>query len=267
MLPLLRQLSDGQQKSFVKLLDDLTNDLQLTPNDVAETLESGQSRFENRVGSKVLAEKPARIDAQFLMQYPPFAEFRTNARQDEATGAPASGQSAMTPLEQIEAGARAAREALEGEVLARVRDCSDGFFEQLVIDLLVKMGYGGSRRDAGTRVGRSGDGGIDGIINEDILGLGTIYIQAKRWNSNSVGRPDMQQFVGALQGKHATNGVFITVGSFNENATRYVHEIGVRVVLIDGTRLAKLMVEHGVGVTTSNSVELKRLDSDYFLED
>jgi len=141
--------------------------------------------------------------------------------------------------------------------------CSPAFFERLVVELLVQMGYGGSRRDAARAVGQTGDGGIDGIIDEDRLGLDTIYIQAKRWKE-SVGRPEIQKFVGALLGKHAKKGIFITTSSFSAEATKYVSEIDAKVILIDGKRLAEFMIDYNVGVTEVTSYQLKRIDSDYF---
>lgn len=141
--------------------------------------------------------------------------------------------------------------------------CSPTFFEQVVVDLLVKMGYGGSRIDAGQAVGRSGDGGIDGIINEDRLGLDVIYIQAKRWEG-TVGRPEIQKFVGALQGRRAKKGIFITTSSFTTDAMSYAGIVENKVVLLDGGTLAKLMIDFNVGITPVRAYEVKRIDSDYF---
>ena len=149
--------------------------------------------------------------------------------------------------------------------LTKLRECSPAFFEQVVVDLLVAMGYGGSRRDAGQAVGRAGDGGIDGIIKEDRLGLDGIYVQAKRWEA-SVGRPTVQAFAGSLEGHRARKGVLITTSELTGDARDYVTRIEKRIVLISGAELADLMVEHGVGVTEVRSYALKRLDSDYFEE-
>jgi restriction system protein len=157
------------------------------------------------------------------------------------------------------------RSALEGEVLETVKGCNAAFFEQLVVDLLVRMGYGGSRADAGEAVGKSGDGGIDGVIKEDRLGLDAVYIQAKKWEG-SVGRPELQKFAGALQGARARKGVMITTGTFSREAREYVSQIDTKIVLIDGQHLASLMVDFNLGVSTFQSFELKRLDSDYFEE-
>jgi restriction system protein len=147
-----------------------------------------------------------------------------------------------------------------------VKAASPSFFERLVVELLVRMGYGGSLRDAGAAVGRSGDGGIDGIIKEDRLGLDLIYVQAKRWDG-TVGRPEIQKFAGALQGHRARKGVFITTSAFSADASDYVSRIDSKIVLIDGATLAKLMIDHDVGVSTTRSYELKRIDLDYFAEE
>ncbi len=171
-----------------------------------------------------------------------------------------------TPEEALDSAYERLREELEAELLDAVKAATPSFFERLVIDLLVRMGYGGSLRDAGHAVGRSGDGGIDGIIKEDRLGLDAIYIQAKRWEG-TVGRPDIQKFAGAPQGHRARKGVFITTSGFSADALDYVSRIDSKIVLIDGAELAKLMIDHGVGVSTTRSYELKRLDLDYFAEE
>jgi restriction system protein len=158
------------------------------------------------------------------------------------------------------------RNALADELLQQVMEMTDRFFERLVVDLLVAMGYGGSIEDAGKAVGRSGDGGIDGVIKEDKLGLDTIVIQAKRWKANSVGRPDIQSFAGSMEAFRANKGVFITTSTFSQPALDYVSQIQRKIVLIDGPTLANLMIDHGIGVSTYRSFELKRLDSDYFQE-
>ena len=170
---------------------------------------------------------------------------------------------AVTPEEAIESAYQGLRDQLAQELLDVVLKCSPTFFEQLVVDLLVKMGYGGSRRDAGERIGRSGDGGIDGIIKEDRLGLDTLFIQAKRWQG-SVGRPEVQKFVGALQGQRARKGVFITTSTYTADAVDYVARIDTKVILIDGKALSNLMVDFDVGVSASATYVVKRIDSDYF---
>jgi restriction system protein len=171
-----------------------------------------------------------------------------------------------TPEEQMQRGYEQLEKALSSDLLDQVRAASPAFFERLVIEVLVKMGYGGSLADAGKAVGKSGDEGIDGIIKEDRLGLDVIYLQAKRWQ-NTVGRPDIQQFAGALQGQRARKGVFITTSSFSAEARQYAANIETRIVLVDGSELARLMIAHGVGVTPVAVYELKRVDSDYFTEE
>jgi restriction system protein len=172
-----------------------------------------------------------------------------------------------TPEEAIDAAYRELRAALAEEVLGRVLDKPADFFEAVVLDVLLAMGYGGSREDAAQRLGRTGDQGLDGVIYEDRLGLDMIYVQAKRWTDHPVRRPDVQAFVGALQGARASKGVFITTSRFTEDAADYVTRVQPRVVLIDGRRLADLMIEYGVGVSRFRSYELKRVDEDYFVDE
>ena len=172
----------------------------------------------------------------------------------------------QTPEEEIEAAYQRIRNELADEIVQQIMSCSPSFFERLVVDLLVRMGYGGTRKDAGQAVGKSGDGGIDGIIKEDRLGLGVIYLQAKRWEG-PVGRPEIQKFVGALQGQRARRGIFITTSSFTREALQYTSMIENKVVLIDGEMLAQLMIDHGVGVSSVASYEIKRVDTDYFAEE
>ncbi len=172
----------------------------------------------------------------------------------------------MTPQEQIEFGYQQVRIELAADLLTRIKACPPDFFERLVIDLLLTMGYGGSLQDAGKAVGTSGDGGIDGIIKEDRLGLDAIYIQAKRWES-VVGRPEVQKFAGALQGQRARKGIFITTSSFTKEAEAYVVSIDSKIVLLGGEELAALMIDHNVGVNQIASYEIKRIDTNYFTEE
>jgi len=187
---------------------------------------------------------------------------RTASGQEEPL-LPPGAESSETPQELIERAAATLRADLATELLERVRGISPEFFERLVIDLLLAMGYGGSRADAGRAVGRSGDGGIDGIINEDRLGLDAVYVQAKRWE-HPVGRPEVQMFAGSLEGNRAMKGVFLTTSTFTEGARTYAGSIGKRIVLIDGDRLADLMIDHNVGVATVARRELKKIDDSYF---
>jgi restriction system protein len=203
-----------------------------------------------------------------LEQFPEFQEFRAtaNKNKDEVKSSVSIATSEQTPEEALEFAHQSIRQSLAQELLSRILSCSPRFFEDLVVELLVAMGYGGSRRDAGERVGQSGDGGIDGIIKEDRLGLDTIYIQAKRWQGN-VGRPEIQKFVGALQGQRARKGVFITTSAFTADAIDYASRIDTKVVLIDGQHLANLMMDFDVGVSVAATYAVKRIDSDYFEEE
>jgi restriction system protein len=294
MLPLLRFAADDNDHTTREAVEVLATEFQLTPTERNELLPSGQQAiFNNRVGwansylkkagllesprrgalcitargKQVLGDTPSRIDIKYLERFPEFIEFRDASRNNRETTATESVPVAteQTPEETIELAHQSLRLSLAQDILGRILSCSPTFFERLVVELLVKMGYGGSRRDAGERVGQSGDGGIDGIIKEDRLGLDTIYIQAKRWQG-SVGRPEIQKFVGALQGQRAKKGVFITTSSYTAEATDYVSRIDTKVVLIDGQHLANLMIDFDVGVSVSASYIVKRIDSDYFEE-
>jgi restriction system protein len=291
MLPLLRYLGNGEERSMSEAIEAVSNEFDLTPQERLQLLPSGTSTIiGNRVawartymkkagllespkrgvvritkrGSEVLKTKPLRVDVKFLDQYPEFIEFRT-IRHDNAPPRELTAITA-TPEEALEEAYDRLRRGLESELLQRVMGASPAFFERLVIDLLVKMGYGGSFRDAGQAIGKSGDGGIDGIIKEDRLGLDVIYIQAKRWEG-SVGRPEIQKFAGALQGHRARKGVFMTTSTFSKDAYEFVERIDSKIVLIDGAKLARFMVDSGVGVSLETSYEVQRVDSDYFTED
>ena len=293
MLPFLRFLSDGQEHSLRDTEEALAQHFDLNPSERAELLPSGQQGvFKNRLGwtrtymkkagllaspkrgvfrvtdrgLQTLAANPPRIDARYLEQFPEFMAFREASRPaNVVTDVPESMPSRATPEESIEAAHQGLRVQLGQELLARILACSPSFFEQLVVELLVKMGYGGSRRDAGERIGQTGDGGIDGIIKEDRLGLDTIFIQAKRWQG-TVGRPEIQKFVGALQGQRAKKGVFITTSGYTAEASDYVSRIDTKVVLIDGQQLSGLMIDFDVGVSVAAAYLVKRVDSDYFEE-
>jgi restriction system protein len=216
-------------------------------------------------GQDLLKTKPVRVDGALLRKYPEFLEFV----RPKSEVAPESGQTsvseAATPLEVLEAGHERLRSQLADEILQAIRAMSPAFFERLVVQVIVAMGYGGSLKDAGQAVGKSGDGGVDGIIKEDRLGLDQIYIQAKRW-SNVVGRPEIQSFAGSLEGHRSRKGVFITTSEFSRDARDYVTRIEKRIVLIDGEELAGLMIDFGVGVTDVATYRVKKLDPDYFEE-
>ena len=231
-----------------------------------DTPQRGHFRITER-GIETLKQAPERITIGFLQRFPEFAEFRSPTRKPKTTQVePASGDEEQTPEETLEAAHLRMRADLAAELLVRVKGSSPRFFEQLVVELLLKMGYGGSRAEAGEAVGAAGDEGIDGVINEDRLGLDTIYLQAKRWQG-TVGRPEIHKFVGALHGKRARKGVFITTGSFSADAREYVASIESKIVLIDGQQLADFMIDFNVGVDSVISYEIKKIVSDYFDEE
>jgi restriction system protein len=292
MLPLLKFASDGNEHSLCDATEDLAEKFRLTEEERKELLPSGaQFTFSNRVawariymnkaallestrrgyfritprGREVLAKNPTQLNVKFLEQFPEFVEFRTKRSETRETPDTMETETLQTPGELLESAYQKLREDLSEELLKIIKECSPAFFERLVIDLLVKMGYGGSRKDACRAIGRSGDEGIDGIINEDRLGLDVIYIQAKRWQT-TVGRPDIQKFAGALQGHRAKKGIFITTSAFSQDAEEYVAKIDSKIVLIDGEQLSQLMIDHNVGVAPVTSYETKRIDSDYFIE-
>ncbi|HVB73566.1 MAG TPA: restriction endonuclease [Ktedonobacteraceae bacterium] len=232
-----------------------------------ETTKRGFFQITQR-GMDVLQLNPTRIDLKFLSQYPEYIEFRRTSKKDRNGAGEIETEilSQRTPEELFEESYNSIRQELAQELIAQVKKASPAFFESLVVDLLVKMGYGGSRKDAGEAVGKSGDEGIDGIIKEDRLGLDAIYIQAKRWDERTVGSPDIQQFVGALYGKRAKKGIFITTSNFSPAAHQYVNNIDNKVVLIDGKQLAQLMIDFNVGVSRISTYEIKKIDTDYFTE-
>jgi restriction system protein len=294
MLPLLRVAADGEEHSLAEARTALSAEFKLTDAEQEELLPSGrQTKFSNRVawaksymqqarllessrrghfrilsrGSDVLKAAPPRIDIKFLEQYPEFVVFRTPVDQAQELAPQPSAQETETetetPEEALEAAHLKMRAGLAAELLERVKAGSSQFFERLVVELLLKMGYGGSRKDAGQAIGKSGDEGIDGVISEDRLGLDIVYLQAKKWDG-TVGRPEIQKFVGALHGKRAKKGVFITTGVFSAEAIGYVDHIDPKVVLIDGRRLAELMIDFDLGVNAIATYQMKRVDSDYF---
>ena len=218
-------------------------------------------------GEKVLKSPPSSINLKFLEQFSGYVAFKDKQDQSDAQPALIAKETQYeTPEELIESGANFIRVALADELIQRIKACSPMFFERLVVELLVKMGYGGTRQDAGRAIGRSGDEGIDGVIHEDRLGLDVIYLQAKRWEG-VVGRPEIQKFVGALQGQRAKKGVFITTSDFTKEAVEYVRNIDNKVVLINGALLSNLMIDHNVGVSLAATYEIKKIDLDYFLEE
>jgi restriction system protein len=223
-------------------------------------------------GKALLATQPERIDVETLKTFPAFKEFYgqsgTEVKPDQVDAAVAAKNSDATPEEQIDAAHAVVTAALKADLLQRVLEQSPAFFERLIVELLVAMGYGGSHEDAARQLGKSGDGGIDGIIDEDRLGLDRIYVQAKRYaTTSSVGRPEVQGFVGSLVGLGANKGVFVTTAGFSKQAVDYARGLQQRVILIDGFRLTELMTEFGVGVRTTRVIEVKRLDEDFFADE
>jgi restriction system protein len=294
MLPMLQLASDGSVHTLAESREKLAEHFALSEADRGEILPSGrQRRFDNRVawakvylergglissprrahfaitdrGREVLGRGVSRVDIAFLEQFEEFASFRNAGGRAEGPPSPAPPVTSETPEEVLERAYQTIRTELASELLAKVKAGTPEFFERLVVELLLNMGYGRNRAEAGRAIGGSGDEGIDGIITEDKLGLDTIYIQAKRFTTAKVGRPDIQKFVGALHGKRARKGVFLTTGSFSDDAVDYVQRIEPRVVLIDGRQLAEYMIDYNLGVTSSAQYELKRLDSDYFADE
>jgi restriction system protein len=300
MLPVLKALRDGEARHRRALSDAMADHFALTEAERAQLLPSGKAPvIRSRTGwalsymkqaglvssprrgwyqitpagKDVLAAKPDHIDNSFLNRFEGFRDFRARSRSEEESESagvpvrptPEGGGPIETPDEALERAYTRLRTAVESELMDTTRGVSPAFFEELVIDLLVRMGYGGTRTEAARAIGRTGDGGIDGVIDEDRLGLDSIYVQAKRWEG-SVGRPEIQKFAGALQGQRATKGIFITTSTFTGEAVEYAQRIGTRIVLIDGRRLAALMFEHDVGVSPKRTYTVKDIDGDYFEE-
>ncbi|MCB1706039.1 MAG: restriction endonuclease [Halioglobus sp.] len=293
MLPLLKLSADGLEHKKRDAVEVLSNQFELTEDERSELLPSGGSPvMNNRVGwastylkkagliesvkhgyfqitpdgQDLLATNPTSISNETLQSYKSFQDFKNTKKFiPEEHSPPLELDSHYTPEDALSAAYKQLRGSIEDEVLSIVKSNSSAFFERIVVDLLVKMGYGGNRQDAARAVGKSGDEGIDGIINEDKLGLDVIYIQAKRWE-NTVGRPEIQKFAGALQGKRAKKGIFITTSNYSKEALSYASSIDSRIILIDGARLSALLVDYNVGVTVSGCYEIKQIDSDYFDE-
>lgn len=291
--PMLEAVSDGQTHKIHDLSPQISARFKLTEADLEDLLPSGkQTRFINRVqwaatflnaaklverksrgviaitdrGKAELGIAPPKITVQYLMKYPEFKIFRGFGAEAQVAPQPLTEQSeAVTPAEQIEIAYQNIRKSLAIELLEKVKTSSPAFFERLVVDLLVQMGYGGSRADAGQAIGKTGDGGIDGIIKEDRLGLDLVAIQAKRYTNTTVGRPDVQAFSGSLDGQGAKKGVFITTSQFSQDAKEYVKRLGdKKIILIGGEQLAELMIDFNVATVTHETYEVKRIDLDFF---
>jgi restriction system protein len=293
MLPFLAAMSDGAVHRATDVGKRLSSGFSMNDAEMTKRIPSGQSTiFENRVGwartylkkagliepvrrgqyritsrgLDVLKSKPSKIDVAFLKQFQEFVEFVSPKQDGQTTGIEATeAQESETPLEILESAYQRLRREVADELLQTVRSATPAFFEHLVVGLLVAMGYGGSLKDAGQAVGRTGDDGVDGIIKEDRLGLDAVYIQAKRWTA-SVGRPEVQAFAGSLEGHRARKGVFITTSQFSKDADEYVKRIEKRIVLINGQQLAQLMMDYGIGVSDVATYTVKKLDHDYFEE-
>jgi len=292
MLPVLRLVGDRQEHTVSEMRQHIANDLDLTEDELAERLASdSQTVFANRIGwavqylksagairavrrgvygitergASLMKTQPSEITVKTLRQFPEFIEFEgkgTETAQTVESKAPPD-ETKATPEESLEKSYQILRDALAHDLLEAIKNGTPSAFEQIVVDLLVAMGYGGSVEDAGKVVGKSGDGGIDGIIKQDKLGLDAIYVQAKRWK-DVVGSPEIMKFSGSLTKRHANRGVFITTSTFTKDALEFVEAMPQKIVLIDGKQLASLMIEHDVGVSATKSYTLKRLDQDYF---
>lgn len=293
MRPLIEAHANGKEHLNRDLVRQLADQFGLSEEERREMLPSGRTKlFDNRVGwakshvmqagllesprralstitergRQVLADHVERVDLRVLNEFDEYREFRK--RRKEASGETDTEDDTTEdapPEEMLENAYQKVRRQIEADLLRQIMDNPPDFLERVVVDLVVRMGYGGSRKDAGEALGKSGDEGIDGIIKEDPLGLDVSYLQAKRWEG-SVGRPEIQKFAGALQGQRARKGIFITTSTFTPDALDYVSRIESKIILIDGSRLARLMFDHGIGVATASSYEVKRIDSDYFAD-
>lgn len=293
MLPLLEFVADRQEYHIRNVSTVIGEYLQLSDQDLNELMPSGtKTKFYDRMqwaktyltkanllektgrglfritsrGIDVLNSQPIKINSDFLMQFEEFAEFKAPNRSNDNGLEVISIESEQTPKELIYSAYQGIRKELAEELLEYVLTASPAFFEQLVVELLLAMGYGGSLQDAGKTIGGTADGGLDGYIQEDKLGLDVIYIQAKRWAlDNSVGSREIRDFVGGLTGEGATKGVFITTSKFTQKAVDFVNTVrNPKVILIDGTQLAQLMIEHDIGVSVEATYVVKKVDRDYF---
>lgn len=296
MLPLLKLVADGREYKLSDTVEILARQFRLSDKERSELLPSGQTFvFGSRVGwartylkksglldapkrgiititkrgKDVLKEDVPEINVKYLKKFPEFLEFQS-AKKEEISSIEISPieetKLHQTPEELIESGYQSIRKSLEQEILSKLKNVHPSFFEKIVVELLVKMGYGGSIAEAGKATRYSNDEGIDGIIKEDKLGLDVIYIQAKRWEG-IVGRPELHKFVGALAGQGAKKGIFITTSSFTKDAEQYTPKNETKIVLIDGEKLAQYMIDYNLGVSVQNTYEIKKIDSDYFEEE
>ena len=292
MLPLLKFSSDKKEHSIREAVEFLADHFGLSEEERKKLLQSGQQEvFVNRVGwartymkkalllestrrgflkitergLEVIKQNPNRIDVKYLDQFKEFKKFRLTKKDKSIKQGTIENQE-KTPEEALETAYENLRSDLANELLQQIKANPPSLFEKIVVELLVKMGYGGSRKDAGQAMGKAGDEGIDGIIKEDRLGLDIVYIQAKRWEG-TVGRPEIQKFAGALQGQRAKKGIFITTSKFTKEAKDFTSKIDSKIILLDGEQLAEYMIDFNVGVTPVSNYEIKKMDSDYFIED
>jgi len=296
MLPLLEITGDKKEHTIQKVRDSLAKIFSLSEEERAKILsKSKQKMFDNRVGwartylkkaellvyepkgyfkitdrgLKVLQEKPSKINVKYLKRFPELLEFikppiKIDHLKDKEIELILEKK---TPEDLLEIGYEKYQEKLFSDLLERIKQCSPEYFERLVVELLVGMGYGGSFEDAGKAIGKSGDEGIDGIIKEDKLGLDVIYLQAKKWTKSPISRPEIQKFAGALLGKKAKKGVFITTSTFSVGAIDYAKNVENKIILIDGEQLTKYMLENGIGVSEIASYKINKIDLDYFAEE
>lgn len=291
MLPLLKAFQNGKEKTSKELREEMVSHFNISEDEQKEKIPSGkQPLYYNRVawaiaylkmadlissparavytiteeGKKVLENPPEKITINFLKQFDSFSKNRNPEKDTELDDNNQIVE--KTPDELIEIGYKQVKNKLSLQILNQIKDCSPYFFEKLVLDLLIKMGYGGSEMANGEVTPKGSDEGIDGIIKEDKLGLDKIYIQAKKWE-NCVGRPEIQKFVGALQGKRAKKGIFITMSTFTKEALEYAENLDVAVILIDGKKLANYMIENELGVSLKQNYKIFNVDTDYFIEE
>ena len=296
MQPLLMVVKDGQIHQFRDVIEQVKDYFELTDAELQQKIPSGkQTLIKNRVswartyltkagllkspargltqitqrGLDALAQTEQPVRSKYLSQFPEFIAFNSakSKSTNSTTGHAAGHESQSTPEERLEDANDELNKALTDELLAIIKGASPDFFEQLVVDLMISMGYGGSRKEAGQATQYTADGGIDGVIKEDPLGLDMIYLQAKRYTESTIGRPEIQKFAGALDMQRAKKGVFISTSTFSNDAHKFVGMIEKRIILIDGSELASLMVEHNLGVSSKQVYDIKQIDSDYFSED
>jgi restriction system protein len=293
MLPFLKFAGDGKEHAKHEVVDRLSSYFKLSEIELKELLPSGkQELFDNRVGwtrtylkkaglidttrrgyfritdrgQELLKQNPPKIDVKLLKQYPEFREF-VIYKSDKSDTVISKDDEKINPQERLYNAYQQINEELARDILQQLKTVTPRSFENIVVDLLVKMGYGGSDKDAARAIGRSGDEGVDGVINQDTLGIDRIYIQAKRWNETPVRHSDIRNFIGALDLKHAERGIFITTSTFSKDIIEKVNSSSKRIILIDGNELARLMISHKVGVSVEDTFELKKLDMDYFIEE